>query len=239
MTFQGVFFDIDGTLVGLRPPPEVFYLRVCREFGLDCTEEQLARARGVALDFMRRHGLGYLDDERGMWRAANRHVYLYLGAGERAGNCAARFQELFYQEMEEYLFPDVLPTLDGLSARGYLLGALTGRLHSSEALLVQLGVRSCFSFYLHAGELGVLKPDPRIYALALERAGLPASSVVLVGDHTSDVEGAQSVGITPVVVAREGRRQAEYVLHLTDLRELLPWLDRARAQSGRSFDSPR
>jgi HAD superfamily hydrolase (TIGR01549 family) len=227
LTFQGVFFDIDGTLVGLRPPPEVFYRRVCQDFGLDCSEEQLAQARRVAVNFVCKHGLDYLDDELGMWRAANRQVYLHLGAGKRAGDCAARFQEMFYREMEEYLFPDVLPTLDGLRARGYPLGVLTGRLHSSEALLRRLGVRSYFSFYLYAGELEVLKPDPRMYTSALERAGLDASAVVLVGDNVSDVAGAQSVGITPIVIAREGRRQAEDVLHLPNLRDLLPWLDRA------------
>ena len=221
LSFRGVFFDVDGTLVGLRPEPEVFYRQVCQEFGLQCPQERLGQARRVTLSFVNEHGLDYLDDERGMWRAANRQSYLYLGAGERAGECAARFQELYYQGSEEYLYPDVLPTLEGLREGGCLLGALTGRLHSSEELLVRLGVRSYFSFYLYAGELALLKPDPRMYRTALERAGLPASAVLLVGDQPSDVEGACSVGMTPLIIARSGQRQAEGVPHLSDLRELL------------------
>ena len=226
MPFRGVFFDVDGTLIGVCPPPEAFYKEVCQEHGLECAEA-LAQARAVALGFFHRHGLNYLDDEAGMWREANRQVFLYLGAGEQqAGVCADRFQDLFREGARSHLYPDVLPTLQGLRERGYPLGALTGRLHSSEDMLKGLGIRPYFALYLYAGELGVLKPDPRMYRVALERIGLPAEAVALVGDHPSDVEGARSVGITPVCIVRDHLIPTEDVPRLADLRELLSWLDR-------------
>ncbi len=225
MSYRGVFFDVDGTLIGLRPEPEVFYRQVCAERGLPWTEAGL-QARAVVMRFLNAHGLEYIGDERGFWRAANRQVFLYLGAGEDAAACAARFQELFYAGAEEYCFPDVLPTLQGLRARGYLLGALTGRLYSNEGTLVELGLRPYFAFYLYAGELGVLKPDPQLYHEALGRAGLPAAAVVLVGDQPADVEGAHGVGMTPLLVARAGAEAwADSVRQVSDLRQLLPWLD--------------
>ena len=46
--FRGILFDVDGTLVGLRPAPEILYREVCREVGLDCPKELLSRARRVA-----------------------------------------------------------------------------------------------------------------------------------------------------------------------------------------------
>ena len=224
MPYRGVFFDVDGTLLGQRPEPELFYLQVCQEYGLDCAAEKLARSRVVAMEFVEQHGLDYGDDERAMWRAANREVFLHLGAGERAAECAARFQTLFYQETEQYLFPDVLPALQGLHARGYELGALTGRLYSNESTLIDLGIRPYFAFYLYAGELGVQKPDPRMYRGALARAGLPAEAVVLVGDQPADVEGARSVGMTPVLIVRGEAAAAGDVRQVNDLRELLTWL---------------
>lgn len=224
MSYGGILFDVDGTLLGLYPEPEVFYRQVCAEYGLPWTEAA-SGARAVAMRFLNAHGLEYLDDERGFWLAANREVFLSLGAGEDAAACAARFQELFYAGAKEYCFPDVLPTLRGLRARGYLLGALTGRLYSSEAALVELGLRPYLAFYLYAGELGVLKPDPRLYREALARAGLPAAEVVLVGDQLADVEGARSVGMTPVLVVRSGAEARGDVRQVSDLRQLLPWLD--------------
>ncbi len=226
LRYRGVFFDIDGTLLGVRPEPEVFYEQVCQEVGVDCTE-RLTQARSIALDFFHQHGLAYLHDERKMWWEANRRVFSFLGLGDRAADCATRFQALFYRSSEQFLYPDVKPALEGLRERGYLMGALTGRLHSSENVLRALEVRPFFAFYLYAGELGVLKPDPRLYQTALQRAGLPPASIVLVGDHPSDVQGARSVGLTPVLIARGQRAHHGDVKQVSDLQELLPWLDAA------------
>lgn len=222
LAYRGIFFDVDGTLIGLRPEAEAIYRQVCQEYGLDYAG--LTEARATALAFLQRHGLAYLDDEPAMWRAAHREVFLHLGAGEQAEACAARVQELFRAQSEYFLYPDVRPALEALQERGYLLGALTGRLHSSEHLLVELGIRPYFVFYLYAGALGVLKPDPRFYQEALRRAGLPAAAVLLVGDQPSDAQGAISVGMTPLLIARRKEHLEEG--EIGDLRELPAWLER-------------
>jgi putative hydrolase of the HAD superfamily len=52
----------------------------------------------------------------------------------------------------------------------------------------------------------VLKPDPRIFELLLERAGLGTAQVVHVGDDAvADVEGARRAGVTPVWLNRRGK----------------------------------
>ena len=44
-------------------------------------------------------------------------------------------------------------------------------------------------------EVGVLKPDPRIYQEALRRSGLPAEACVFIDDRPGNVEGARRVGM--------------------------------------------
>jgi putative hydrolase of the HAD superfamily len=62
-----------------------------------------------------------------------------------------------------------------------------------------------------SGELGVAKPDPRIFAHAVERFGLAADEVVYVGDRILvDALGAAAAGLIGVWIDREGTGWAEY-----------------------------
>ncbi len=55
-----------------------------------------------------------------------------------------------------------------------------------------------FDAFVVSYEVGVLKPDPRIYETALGRAGLPAEACVFVDDRAGNVEGAARLGIRAV-----------------------------------------
>ena len=46
-----------------------------------------------------------------------------------------------------------------------------------------------------SGDIGVLKPDPAIYALALERFGLDGPDAVFIDDSAANVEGARRAGM--------------------------------------------
>ena len=55
-----------------------------------------------------------------------------------------------------------------------------------------------FDEFIVSYEVGVMKPDPRIYEEALRRSGLPASACVFVDDRPGNVEGARRVGMHAV-----------------------------------------
>jgi putative hydrolase of the HAD superfamily len=55
-------------------------------------------------------------------------------------------------------------------------------------------------------EAGVSKPHPRIFEIALERAGAGPPEAVMLGDSwRNDVEGARAAGIRAVWFNRDGR----------------------------------
>ena len=105
----------------------------------------------------------------------------------------------FYRARNEVtLYDDVRPALAGL-ARDYRLFALS----NGNADLELCGIGQYFEAGLAAREAGVLKPDPRIFELLLERVGLAAHEVVHVGDDAeADVEGARAAGVLPVWLNR-------------------------------------
>ncbi len=79
-----------------------------------------------------------------------------------------------------------------------------------------------------SGEVGVEKPDPRIFLLALERAGVDAAETVYVGDNPEfDVWPSAALGMTPVLIDRRERFPDHEGLRITDLRDLPTVLEAA------------
>ena len=76
-----------------------------------------------------------------------------------------------------------------------------------------------------SGAVGVAKPDPRIFELALDLAGTTADRAIHVGDaYQYDVRGARAAGVRPVLVDPLGIRtdaDCERVASLLDVVALL------------------
>ena len=78
--------------------------------------------------------------------------------------------------------------------------AVSGRRGARSAAISWAAVIADSAFVIDSAIVGVSKPDPAIFLMALDAASLPSSEVVYVGDYYAvDVVGARSVGITPVL----------------------------------------
>jgi putative hydrolase of the HAD superfamily len=72
---------------------------------------------------------------------------------------------------------------------------------SVRSILDDLGLTGYLDFVIDSFEVGVEKPDARIFRLGLERAGLEAADVVYVGDlYSVDVLGARAAGMQGVLL---------------------------------------
>jgi putative hydrolase of the HAD superfamily len=88
-------------------------------------------------------------------------------------------------------------TLDSLRERGYPLGIITnGKTLVQNATIDAVGIRDYFSLILVSETVGVRKPDPRLFQLALEELQCQGQATLFVGDHPqSDIEGARGAGL--------------------------------------------
>ncbi len=76
-------------------------------------------------------------------------------------------------------------------------------------------VDELFEVIVDSSAVGVRKPDPRIFQLALDQLGVTASDSVFVDDHPGNIRAAEKLGITGVLVGPD-RPQA-----LSDLEDAL------------------
>ncbi len=104
------------------------------------------------------------------------------------------------------LFPDVLPALEALAAAGIRVGMVTnGASVVQREKLDATGLTGRLDPLIISSEVGVKKPDPAIFEVALARGGVLAAEALLVGDHLwHDVAGAMAVGIRGVWLDRRG-----------------------------------
>ncbi|MFB9993082.1 HAD family hydrolase [Deinococcus oregonensis] len=95
------------------------------------------------------------------------------------------------------LMPNAVAVLDELQAAGIKIGVVTnGWKDVQTACLQGCGFWPLIDDVVISEEVGLSKPDPRIYTLALERLGVTAAETWFVGDSPkNDVWGPQRVGM--------------------------------------------
>ncbi|MCJ7556818.1 MAG: HAD-IA family hydrolase [Gammaproteobacteria bacterium] len=109
------------------------------------------------------------------------------------------FQVFFEERNRVDLYRDVLPALEWLSAR-YPLVAVT----NGNADLGRVGLDKFFIATVQAREVGVPKPQQKIFDVAVEKAGVPQARILHVGDDPRiDVEGAREAGMQTAWVNRK------------------------------------
>lgn len=103
------------------------------------------------------------------------------------------------------LYPDTIPALERLSAQGLTLGIISNwDAPTLDFAVRDLGIRTYFRVVLSSRCAECEKPKPGIFLEACRRAGVRPCDCVHVGDNTvADVEGARSVGMTPIWINRD------------------------------------
>jgi len=118
--------------------------------------------------------------------------------------------------------------LDGVRSR-HPVGLLTNGSSDLQRLkLDQAGLAGAFGTVVVSGEVGVGKPQPAVFGLALERLGADAGASVMVGDSWErDVEGGLAAGMTAVWIAAGRTPPAEdpRVTVVDSVRDLADALD--------------
>lgn len=99
------------------------------------------------------------------------------------------------------LYPDALPTLAALKARGLKIGIAGNQPEGAEAALSQAGVMA--DYLASSARWGVEKPSPHFFARIAETAGLPPSQIAYVGDRLdNDVLPSCEAGMFAVFLVR-------------------------------------
>jgi len=227
--YRAVFFDFGGTLAFDYSSIPEGLARLFRNLGLDTTTDEVEQARRA----IHQRGL-HTRDYPTPAQMEDYFLKFFGGLLKELGfrgdvdKAARKTKEEWRCYSGLYLFPEVQHVLRSLKERGYTVGIISNISCRLPQMLEQLGIASYLDFAIASDVFGVSKPDSRIFEEALKRANVSASQAIHVGDsYGADVVGARNVGITPVLIDREGIQQTTDCCCINNLLLLLEMLDEA------------
>jgi putative hydrolase of the HAD superfamily len=199
--YDVVSFDLGSTLVYLDPMRLAVLLA---NHGVETSPASLLSVEQAACAVIDHPDLiaGRTSDE--LWRFFLDE--LLAGIGVPPGPRRRALADLVEEENEGHRLwahvpPDVPALLDRLRVAGYRLVVVSNGGGGVRSFLESRGLAGAFEVIVDSFVVGVEKPDPRIFARALDPLGVPPDRVVHVGDfYYVDVIGAKRAGLTGVLL---------------------------------------
>ncbi|HEX9125315.1 MAG TPA: HAD-IA family hydrolase [Methylomirabilota bacterium] len=229
--FRAVLFDAGNTLVRMNYRAIAGHLQGRGHAVLvDAIEEAELRAR-VRLDADLARGVS----TEGRTAQDLYLAYLLEGLGiTDAGEveAAADFRRSYNAPagLFNVADPEALAAIRKVKAAGLVAGVVSNSNGSARALLDGAGLGDALDFIIDSAVVGVEKPDPKIFHLGLERAGVAAHEAVYIGDlYSVDVLGSRAAGLGAILLDPRGfwgPRDCDTARNLAEATALV--LDRTR-----------
>jgi len=184
--------------------------RLCTGAGVAIDAQALVRTEGEAKQLQESGGL--LDFEwphmtapgaRGWARMVGTFV---VRAGFPRDEIADFTESVLWPEHVKKNLYSVVPeglgeALDAVRARGVKVAIVSNSEGMLDRLFADLGILRHFDTVVDSGKVGVEKPDPRIFRIALDRFGVPAERALMLGDtFVTDIAGARAAGMRAALV---------------------------------------
>ena len=223
---KGIFFDWGFTLAHPEPDRDAQFYQSAKELGVLLPFDGLLRGiyeadnkvpEGAPPRFSKdKDKSPFLD----WWDVLQSHIGGDLSRDVKLAITGAVCERV--KKTQWVLYEDVIPTLEALKKRGLKLGIIS----NISIGIGRAGLEEILDIVVSANDIGVGKPDAKIFLEALHQANLNASEVIYVGDqYEVDVVGAQMIGIKAILIDRYDLNSplegCAYIRTLSELGEYL------------------
>jgi HAD superfamily hydrolase (TIGR01509 family) len=185
MRYRGVILDIDGTLVDSNGAHVQAWVEVLRAHGFAVTDEEIWPLVGMGGDNLLPRVVG---------------IEMESELGEKISKERSElFKEKFLPGLRP--FPEVRALLSRMRERGLrLVAASSSKADEVEKLLQIAEVSDLMEESTSASDTERSKPDPDLIHSALDRIGLPAEELVMLGDTPYDIQAAAPAGVKVIAL---------------------------------------
>jgi putative hydrolase of the HAD superfamily len=191
--FDAVTIDAFGTLVELDNP--VGRLRAAlAERGVERDERAVATAFAAEVEYYLVHK-GEGRDDASLLDLRTRCAGVFLD-GVAPDLDAEGFEPAFVEALVFRPLDGVVPALERLRHAGLELACVTNWDVGIGEQLELAGLSPFLTAVVSSAEVGVEKPDPRVFTEALRRLGVRPDRTLHIGDDAADQAGAAAAGLS-------------------------------------------
>lgn len=230
---RAIFFDLVGTLIRSRASIGEQYADVAHRVGARSADPaRLGAAFGRAMSEAPPMAFaeGSLEEtaaaERDWWKDLVRRV---VANADLDGVLAGPVFDRFFAELYDRFatgeawetYPEVLPRLADLRSAGLAIGLITNYDTRVYSVLDAVGLAPLLDSVTIPALAGAAKPDPVIFARALEALQVAPGEAAFVGDEPADdYAGATAAGMLAILLDRHGEHARTGVRRIGSLNEL-------------------
>jgi len=212
MEISHIWFDIGYTL--LRMKREITYSQALKTFGHDVSVEILEKEfHWVDKLFMREYPGVFLKG-RGVYMPWYLGILNYrLGIALDVSEIDKRWEKI-QLSTEDYWIPfdNVHEVLTELKESALRMGVISNWDQTARGLLERHDLIEFFDHCIISSEVGIDKPDPAIFNLAMQKADASPQECIYVGDnYYDDAVGSRKVGMQTLILNRFGNLGVEEI----------------------------
>lgn len=181
MTYRGVIFDLDGTILNSTKLNIDSFHHACEvHLGRRIDEKELLKMYGKPLTEQMNH---FCPEK------ANDMILAYRDYSHK------------YHDQGNSLFPGVVALLEQIKNNNTKIGLVTSKTTTAgERNLEFFGIKRFFDHLIYFEDVDKHKPNPDPYQKMIKLMGLDPSEIVSIGDSPFDILGSKRAGLTTVLV---------------------------------------
>lgn len=218
--YKAVFLDWDDTIGDWTNAEHQALQDIYSNFHLEeiyaSFDDYLAAYKPYNLELWGKYGRGEVTKEKLHFERFYRPIERLALSEERRAELAHKMGYDFLQLTNKYfsLLPDSDIIIRALAAKYPLTIISNGFKEVQYYKFAHSGLQECFAHTIISEEVGINKPQPEIFRIALEKNGVSADETVMIGDsYSSDIAGAKAAGIDQIWIHEsDSEETATYIV---------------------------
>ena len=230
-----ITLDVLGTLIDVSETVSQTYSEGAKWAGIEVDGNRLEAEFATA--FRKHMNLypGFEGGAKDWWRRTVRETFQNGGVvvdNEEFEIIYRRIYQRYAMKDAYFVHNDVFTFIDWCTSKGIPLGIVSNcSSRVPDDTLPQTGLSEYFRFFTVAGEVGVNKPDPKIYHSAFLSAtrwvpGCKPENILHIGDNIkTDFDGAQAYGFNALYLDRSENFKSDNKYHINSLMDAIPLIE--------------